>query len=262
MKELTMVQQIITYAEGKTDVEVCTRQIQEWNQDNIQSAMQAVSQNAFDDLAEILKHGRKMRKAIVGLPKSDTELFMYECGISNGVQKVLEEIHRLYMDQQDNRDFLNLLERKHVWDILVYLYQNPNARHNIIAENVNIKPNHLSEILLLLREAGFVEREGNHKSTKYYLTRIGRQTYKIYATQKAGSDDYMDIIGDIREIPDEKEYIQIVDKRYYEKERFTETCRRTLKGEDRYGDAKWKEHFRIDSEAANRWNAVAGIGIG
>lgn len=250
MEVSTITQQIMAFAEGTADMPACTQQMRDWNQANIQSAMQAVSQSAQEELGEMLKHCRKMRKAIAGMPKTNSEAFVYECGIFNGTYKVLEEMNHIYMDRQEHRSFLNLLERKHVWDILVYLYKNPNARHGSIAGSIDIKPNHLSEILQLLREAGFVEREGKHKCTKYYLTRTGRQTYKIYATQRTKTEDYIDIIGDIREIPDEKVYVKNVDRRYYEKEGFKESGKSDLKGEYRHGDTKWKENFRINSEAA------------
>lgn len=262
IQESTMVKRITAFAEGTTDVSVYTQQMQNWNQANIQSVMQAIAQNAQENLGEMLKHYRKIRKAIAGMEKTSDGAFLYECGIFNGTYKIAEEIHRIYLDQQDSRNALNLLGRKHVGDILVYLYKNPNARHNSIAEHVDVKPNHLSEILRFLREAGFVEREGTHKNTKYYLTRTGRQTYKIYFMQRARTEDYIDIIGDFREIPDEKEYVRIVDRRFYEKEKFRESGKSNLKGEDRYGDAKWKENNRIDSEIANQWDAMGRPGVG
>lgn len=260
MQESTMIKQIAAYAEGSGDVQVCTQQMQDWNQANIQSAIKAIANNAQEDLGEMLKHCRKMRKAIAGMPKKDGEAFAYECGIFNGTYKFVEEVHRIYLDQQESQNLLDLLGRKHVGDILVYLYKNPNARHNSIAENVDIKPNYLSEILRKLREAGFVEREGTHKSTKYYLTRTGRQTYKIYVTQRTETEDYIDAI-DFREILDEKEYVKITEKRIYKKGMYYESEKSNLKGEDRYGDAKWKENIRSDSEAADYWDTVGRIGV-
>lgn len=262
MKESTIVQQIIAVAEGKSDIAICTQQMQAWNQSYIQSALQAVSQNTQEDLGEMLKRCRKMRKTIAGIPKTKNEVFVYECGIFNGTYKILEEINRIYMNQKDYRASLDLLERKHVCDILDYLYKNPNARHNSIAENTDIKPNYLSQLLQLLKKAGFVEREGKHKSTKYYLTRIGRQTYRAYTAERVKTEDYIDIMEGFKEIPYEKDYEKITDKRCFEKERFSESDKNGLKGEERYGYTKWKENFRINSAIAVKRDSMGRIGVG
>lgn len=241
-RETVLVQQIEAVSRGNFDVVVCTQEMQALNQAYIQSAMQAVYQNAQEDLGEILKGHRRLRKAIAGLQRTEQEVFAYECGIFNGAYKILQEMDRIYMEQEECRNSLELLERKYVRDIMDYLSGNPFARHGSIAEKIKVSPSYLSEILKLLVQAGFVERDGKNKSTRYYLTKAGRQHCRTHAVRNTKTEYYIDIT-DFKEIQDKENFLKC---------RSGEYDKSNLKMEDRYGNAKRKENFRNIAEAVGR----------
>lgn len=76
--------------------------------------------------------------------------------------------------KEEHRKKEDILGRKHVKNILAYLYENPYARQGQTAEAVGIKPNQLSELLNYLMDADYVNRYGKNKSTQYVLTREGQ----------------------------------------------------------------------------------------
>lgn len=230
-------QQLKTINGKAYDAVIYTQEMQNLQQAYIQSGIQAVYQDAPDHLHEILKSHRKLRKAIAGLKKSETEAFLYECGIFNGAYKIFEELRQLYLEQEKKRDLQQLLDRKHVYEILDYLFQNPNARQGKIAEDVGIAPNYLSEILKSLLSADYIQRYGQHKGTRYCLTKAGRQVYRTHTLQKKKNNNTPIWINDF--IIDEKEF-ELKEK--FLKEKACETIESSAKKGD--GNAKWGFDFQ------------------
>lgn len=200
------------------------------NQSYIQGAMQAVCHEEQEELGEILKNYRKLRKTIGSLERTDRESFDYECGIFAGTYKIFVEIEELCEKRRVQRDFEELLQRKHVTDVINYLYKNMNAKQGDIAENVQVSPSHLSDILNRLMEAGYVERYGRSKGTRYNLTKAGRETCRQLKKKKKTV-----------EVCIEAGFRIVSDKERFLKEISVENEKGILKKEDKY--AKWKKNF-------------------
>ena len=234
-KELLLVQRLKTFSNENFEMEACTQDIHLLNQAYIQDAIQAVYQGKREDLDDMLKSYRKLRKVIAVLPDLGNEVFFYECGIFNGAYKVLEELNQIYMEREKQQKFSQLLDRKHVRDIFMYLYKNPDARQGKIAKDINVSPSHLSEILNLMMKLGYVERYGKNKETRYCLTKTGRLYSRNSIVTETTGNDYIDI--DYREIEDKEKFLMGRIKNYNEGR---------LNKEDEY--AKWRQDFRGDSK--------------
>ncbi len=211
------------------EAELYTQEMQELNQAYIQNAKQAIQKNAQDDMEKMLKIHRKLRKTIAGMHKTPKECLAYECGIFIGSYTIIEEMHSALLTKAEQQKCKGLLDRKHVQDILHYLYQNPDARQGKIAEDVNISPNYLSEILNLLLNAGYVTRYGKNKGTRYCLTKTGRFHCNPHKVPIEQPKDYIDV-----------EYQEIFDKEQFWKERAKDHKRMNFKEEFIY------EKRRID----------------
>lgn len=240
LKRIGITDQIRAVAEGTLNrPEVCVAELKESNQSFIQSAVQATFQEDGEELERILKQYRKLRRAIASVAKTDRESLYYEMGVFNGTYRVFLDVQEVMETQMYNRKQQEILKRKHVSDILQYLYQNPNARQKSIAEGVRVQANYLSEILNKLMQAGYVERYGKNKGTQYCLTKTGRQIYRAWI-QKNESES----------ICIEVEYQEIKEKRMKErflKMRSDEDMKKCLRKEEECGYAKWKADYRIDT---------------
>ena len=152
-----------------------TEELRTLNQSYIQASVQAVCQEDTEELEDLLKHYRKLRKVIVSLPKTESEKFFLEAGAFAGAYRVFLDLQDTAMAEALNQEGKILLGRKHVKEHLMYLYQTPYARQKDIAAEIHVQPNYLSEILNRLLEAEYVVRYGKNKTTQYCLTRQGRQ---------------------------------------------------------------------------------------
>ena len=83
-------------------------------------------------------------------------------------------------------------------DVVSYLYKNSDARQIDIAENVGVRPNHLSDVLNRLMDANYVERYGKSKGTRYNLTKAGRAIYRVLNQKERVPDVYIE--GSCREV--------------------------------------------------------------
>lgn len=216
---------------------VCATELRSFNQSYVQAAVQAVCQENHGELERILKDCRKLRKAIASLPRTEQESFYYEAGIFIGT-------YRVFLDMQDaaavktyNQAQKRLLERKHVRELLDYLYQNPYACQKNIAAGIQVQPNYLSEILNNLLQAGYVERYGKHKGTQYCLTKLGRQICREQLREKKTVSVFVE--AEYREIQDKEKFLEV---------RMGRAAKGGLRKEDGY--AKWKTDFRTYTAAS------------
>ncbi|MEZ3505709.1 MAG: MarR family transcriptional regulator [Lachnospiraceae bacterium] len=228
-KEQKMRQMLQEVSRGSLNLKTGAQEMQIFSQAYIQGGVQALSQNTQEELDKLLKNYRKLRRDIAGLAKSDKETIIYGCGIFIGAFKILEEIGRINRKQTERSDRQNLLGRKHVSAILVYLYQNPDARQNKIAESIQVSPSYLSEILNLLMQGDYVMRYGRNKNTRYCLTRAGRAAYKSRFAKKEEEGVYIDT-----------DYREILQKDHFIRERTEVYHKSFLKKEDIY--EKYKEN--------------------
>lgn len=230
-KENELCQELRGMSESTLDLTTCVREMQMFSQAYIQGGVQAFSQNAYEDMNEMLKSYRRLRKEIAGLSKTMQESVIYECGIFIGAYKIFEEINRINAKLEEQHNMQKVLERKHVLDIVKYLYENPDARQRSIAETIYISPSYLSEILNLLMQAGYVVRYGKNKNTRYCLTKTGRLIYKNRFMQKERQSAYIDT-----------DYKEIISKDHFIRERIEEDKKDDVRKEESY--EKWKEDFR------------------
>lgn len=235
-REMTLVQKLEEVSKGTVDVLSCIQEVQSLNQTYVQSIVQAMQQYQQSDVSEMLKSHRKLRKAIAYMEKTQTQMLVYECGTFAGVYRVMEETNRIKLDQEEQRELLAPLERKHVNDVLNYLYENPEARQGKMAEKIGISPSHMSEILNLLLKTGYVKRYGEHKNTRYYLSRAGKQAYMAQSVEDE-PEEWLDI-----------DYKEIINKENFIKERALDNERYHKREEDEY--ANWASYFGTATETA------------
>ena len=229
-----MRQELREMSKPSFDMIACAQEMQMFSQAYIQGGVQAFSQNAYEDLNGMVKSYRRLRKEIAGISKTMQENVIYECGIFIGAYKIFEEINRINARLEEHYDAQKLLDRKHVPAILMYLYENPDARQSVIAEKIDISPSYLSEILNLLMQAGYVTRYGKSKNTRYRLAKTGRIIYKKRFMQKEKQEAYIDT-----------DYKEIISKEHFIRERIKEDKKNNYRKEEDY--EKWKEDFRTNT---------------
>ena len=215
------------------------RMLQELSRFMLKDTVQAFTSGMSQELLEIRRENRRLQRTLVSLPKTERESFYYEAGVFIGAYGTVVELQEASAVQEEWKCQLNLLNKKHVKDILLFLYQNPYSRQKHIAENVNIRPNYLSEILHLLLDAELVERTGKNKSTQYYLLRAGRNIVRTRVLQFEAEKPVIDV--DYRELEEKDRFLENEGK---EKAKLAE------KGEELYGAAKWKLDIRFDYKTA------------
>lgn len=152
---------------------------------------------------------------------------------------MLEETNRAGREQEERRKTLAPLERKHVDEVLDYLYRNPDARHGKMADEIGVSASYLSELLNLLLKTGYICRYGEHKNTRYRLTKTGRQARKAKAGKWEKREELREELIDI-------EFKEIMEKDNFMKERFRETERHIESEEEEY--AKWNRYFGAAAE--------------
>lgn len=145
------------------------------NQTYIRSTVQAVEEQDYATVDQIVKECKRAQKQIAHLQKNMNEMLYYELGIFNGFYEIVESLKEIKEKKEEHRKKEDILGRKHIKNILTYLYENPYARQGQTAEAVGIKPNQLSELLNYLMDADYVNRYGKNKSTQYVLTWEGQQ---------------------------------------------------------------------------------------
>lgn len=232
--EMEYIQALNTVSDEQVSDIVC-RELRELNQACVQSGLQMIRVKDIDEMDRMLKSYRRLRRTMADLPKDNTERVFYECGIFNGVYKVLSGVNTFFSDQKVLRENMqsilernrqNVLDRKHVLDILDYLYKNPNARQGSIAKGVRIAPNHLSQLLNSLLSVGYIERYGKYKDTCYSLTEEGRMDYESRVLLQKRRHGY---VIELAELRDKERFIQ---------RRYKGRNRGILKKEDGYGKGK------------------------
>lgn len=238
MKETVLVQKVGDVSKGTGNVMECVQELKSLSQTYVQCIMKSMLQNQQNEAEEMLKSHRRLRKAITNLEKTEKESFAYECGIFTGVYRVLEKTNQERQEQEECRRRLAPLERKHTDAILNYLYQNPDARHGRMAEEIGISTSHLSEILNILLKTGYVSRYGEHKNTRYILTKAGRKACKKTSnTWEKREDELIDI-----------DFMEVIDKDSFIRERLRESEGYGESEEEEY--AKWARYFGTVAETA------------
>ena len=241
MQESTLTEQIREMT-GKLSeyAEICAEKLQLLNQSYIQSAVLAVRMQNHEELESILKNYRRLRKILLSLPKNGNEKVFYEIGTFAGTYRVFLEMCDVTAEQEYDREKRSLLDRRHVRELMIYLYRTPYSRQKNIAEGIDIRPNYLSEILNRLMQAGYVERYGKNKGTQYCLTRSGRQVCRMSF-----------FAGKEKEVVIEAEYKEMQDKEKFLKTWPEKTINEKWGKEDGY--AKWKADYRNNPTAEADW---------
>ena len=237
-QEMALLCQIRKLPKDCTEVTEYVREMNVLNQSYIQSALQAVSQEESEKLGEILKNYRKLRRVIASIERTERENFDYECGIFTGAYKVLMEIEESYETKRVQRHSAELMKKKHVADVVSYLYKNSDARQIDIAENVGVRPNHLSDVLNRLMDANYVEKYRKSKGTRYNLTKAGRAIYRVLNQKERVPDVYIE--GSCREVSEKKKFLETI---------AAEGEKSYLKKENKY--AKWEKDIRNHTEYAS-----------
>lgn len=206
--------------------------LQELSRSMLKDTVQAFTLDLSQELFQIKKENTQIQRTLASLPKTELESFYYASGVFTGAYGTVVELYEHAVAHEAWRGRLNLLKKKHIKDILVYLYHNPYARQKHIAESVKIQPNYLSELLHLLLDAELVERTGKNKSTQYYLLRSGRQMVREQILPNEAEKLIIDV--DYKEFEKKEQFLEGKVKEA------KETAKLAEKGETLYGTTKWK----------------------
>lgn len=145
----------------------------------IHEYVRAYNSRNKENLDELQVFGNKLDRLVRKKVKDSPDIAIYKLGQFTGVVEVMAYAETDRRGEEDVRKKLKgLLQLKHTRDIIYYLYRNPGSRHKQIAEEIDVKPNFLSELMRKLEEAGCVVRYAEGKYSYYELSIDGRKCVK------------------------------------------------------------------------------------
>lgn len=115
------------------------RMLQELSRFMLKDTVQVFTSGMSQELLEIRRENRRLQRTLVSLPKTERESFYYEAGVFIGAYGTVVELQEAFAACEEQKCQLNLLNKKYVKDILLFLYQNPYSRQKHIAERRNKK---------------------------------------------------------------------------------------------------------------------------
>lgn len=144
---------------------------------NINTTESLILENNLSDAITMLENQRKYKnifKKFVLENEKCNRLIAYDLGCFDGVYTTLIEFINKIITLKDKQEVdENILSRKYVMDILLFVYKNPLSRHKTISEKIGVKPNYLNELMNLLIKKSLVNKYQSGKYSIYSLTDKG-----------------------------------------------------------------------------------------
>lgn len=113
------------------------------------------------------------------LSNSIVDFLSCQIGILIGIYKVINLLsNTLSHDKDFNIKMTALYKKSKVKEILNYLEKHPSAQHKVIAQEAEVKPNYLSQIMRELEDTGCVLRYAVGKRSFYELSLDGQAFLK------------------------------------------------------------------------------------
>lgn len=170
----------------------------------------AILHDKQDDLISALNMARRIQYNIKKNVSGDREEFVYLMGVFSGIFK---EVNLLLLPLERKNTFLEIMtclyQKKHIPEILKFLYANPDARHKDIASAINVNTNQASELLNELVQARCITNTKIGKSSLYALTTDGVRFLKRQLERSQTEPLYQDIEDKVQEyLSESSKYIR------------------------------------------------------
>ena len=144
---------------------------------NINVTENLILENKLSDAITKLESQRKYKnifKKFVLQDQKCNHSMAYDLGRFDGVYSTLIELVNKIITLKDKQQTIeNILNRKYVMEILLFVYKNPLARHKMISEKIGVKANYLNELMSLLIRNGLVNKYQSGKYSNYSLSDKG-----------------------------------------------------------------------------------------
>lgn len=153
-----------------------------------------------DVLISKLNLARRIQNKMKRNVNGKREEFVYLMGVFSGIFK---EINLLLAPLERKNTFLEIMtclyQKKHIPEILKFLYDNPDARHKDIASAINVNTNQASELLNELVQARCIINTKIGKTSIYALTMDGVRFLKKQIERSQAESLYNDIDDKVQE---------------------------------------------------------------
>lgn len=125
------------------------------------------------------KSRNKVRKAFMK-QNNQSMLLAYNLGKYDGVYSTMAEVIEKTVSQNQIDEIYNHIKtKKHLINIILYVYENPLVNHKKICDAIGVKPNYLSELMISLNKYGLINKYSFSKYTNYSLTEKGKKVYEF-----------------------------------------------------------------------------------
>lgn len=140
----------------------------------------ALEQDAIERMCHYNRMFHSIVKAIDNYAAEQDENYLYTMGLFNGVYQSYAGMLPHYNEEEIfNFRMSGIIERAHVKDVVVYLYDHGKAQHKAICEAVQITPSQLSRVMDILSDINCVNVIAYSKYKNYTLTKYGEKYVKV-----------------------------------------------------------------------------------
>lgn len=158
------------------------------DKDALERMLYSCQDEGLHDMTRLFMNGSKkeldtelkMFKRFQKLLSNYIEDFMsYNIGILVGIYRAIGFMTKIIVNNNDfEKEMEALYQKANVKEILRYLQEHPNAQHKVIAQDLKLKPNRLSQIMKELEMGKCVLRYGVDRRCFYELSLDGQAFLK------------------------------------------------------------------------------------
>lgn len=149
----------------------------------INSMVECMISKQFDSVIhqlEIQRRSRNKVKKTLRNKNNQSLLMIYNLGKYDGVYSTMAEMIEKTVSQNQLDEIYNqLIAKKHLINIIIYVYENPLVHHKNICDAIGVKANYLSELMTTLNKYGLINKYSFSKYTNYSLTEKGKKIYEL-----------------------------------------------------------------------------------
>ena len=145
--------------------------LREINKKNTINFVEAILSDKTTELSEQLIILKRLSSFISSSFEDINEQLLLQLGEFQGITLLVRELVYTKDEKKSETELMQKhLHKKHIKEILEYLYLHPSAGHKELAEAVSVKANHLSELLKDLIEDDIVRKTSQSKYSFYSLS--------------------------------------------------------------------------------------------
>lgn len=161
--------------------------VYELNEELLDKSVSLLIESKYEELKEEMNYSKRFT---ILLERSSSKNLDYYAGYFHALATAFSMIIAGKQEKVTFEKEMNALSKKaNVKNILLYLYDHPDAQHKIISENTHVGYSYLSQLMRELEDVGCVERYASGKRSFYSLSLKGQSFTKMLIEKINLADD-------------------------------------------------------------------------